>query len=103
MTIIEKIMVICMQLLREPWRNVLDVNPVLDRLETNPQFAQIISPNDMTALIALNMKIGDVDGMMTVCLPFPTMEDIIERLNTTYWYSNLQESRDENYEEHIGN
>ena len=103
MTIIEKIMVICMQLLREPWRNVLDVNPVLDRLETNPQFAQIISPNDMTALIALNMKIGDVDGMMTVCLPFPTMEDIIERLNTTDWYSNLQESRDENYEEHIGN
>jgi len=101
MTIIERILVICMQLLREPWRNVLDINPMLDRLETNPQFAQIISPNDMIAIVTLNLRIGDVDGMMTVCLPFFTLEDIMDRLNTKYWYA-MQEKQDENYEEHIG-
>lgn len=102
MTIIERILVICMQLLREPWKNVLDINPMLDRLETNPQFAQIISPNDMIAIVTLNLKIGDVEGMMTVCLPFFTLEDIMDRLNTKYWYANMQEKQDENYEEHIG-
>lgn len=42
--IIEKILIVCMQHMREPWKNVLDINPVLERLETNSQFAQIISP-----------------------------------------------------------
>lgn len=102
MTIIEKVMVVCMQLMREPWKNVLDISPVLDRVETNSQFAQIISPNDMIAIVTLNMKIGDVEGFMNVCLPYFTLEDIMDRLNTKYWYANMQEMHDENYEEHIG-
>ncbi len=102
LTIIEKMMIICMQLMREPWKNVLDINPVLDRLETNPQFAQIIAPNDMIAIVTLNMKIGDVEGIMTICLPYFTLEDIMDRLNTKYWYANMQEKQDEGYQEHIG-
>lgn len=102
LTIIEKMMIVCMQLMREPWKNVLDINPVLDRLETNPQFAQIIAPNDMIAIVTLNMKIGDVEGIMTICLPYFTLEDIMDRLNTKYWYANMQEKVDEGYQEHIG-
>lgn len=101
LTIIEKMLVICMQLLREPWKNVIDINPVLDRVETNSQFAQIMSPNDMIAIVTLNIKIGDVEGMMTICLPFFTMEDVMDRLNTKYWYANMQERHDERYEEQI--
>ena len=101
LTIIEKILVICMQLMREPWKNVLEINPVLERLETNPQFAQIIAPNDMVAIVTLNVKIGEVQGFMNMCLPFSTLEDIMDKLNTKYWYANMQEVRDEEYEEHI--
>ncbi len=101
LTIIEKILVICMQLMREPWKNVLEINPVLERLETNPQFAQIIAPNDMVAIVTLNVKIGEVQGFMNMCLPFSTLEDIMDKLNTKYWYANMQEIRDEDYEEHI--
>lgn len=64
MAILEKILVVCMQLLREPWKNVVEISPVLDRIETNPQFAQIIAPSDMIAIVTLNVKIGDVEGMM---------------------------------------
>lgn len=101
LSIIEKIMVVCIQLMREPWKNVLDISPVLDRLETNPQFAQIIAPNDMVAIVTLNVKIGEVQGFMNMCLPYFTLEDIMDKLNTRYWYANMQERRDENYEEHI--
>ena len=101
MTIIEKILVMFTQLLREPWKNVIDISPVLQRLETNPQFAQVISPNDMIAIITLNMKIGDVEGFMNVCLPFFTLEDIMDKLNTKYWFSTMQENHDENYEAYI--
>ena len=74
---------------------------MLERLETNPQFAQIIAPNDMVAIVTLNVKIGEVQGFMNMCLPFSTLEDIMDKLNTKYWYANMQETRDEEYEEHI--
>ncbi|MCM1540038.1 MAG: flagellar motor switch protein FliM [Blautia sp.] len=101
MTIIEKILVMFTQLLREPWKNVIDISPVLQRLETNPQFAQVIAPNDMIAIVTLNMKIGDVEGFMNVCLPFLTLEDVMDKLNTKYWFSTMQENHDENYEAYI--
>lgn len=101
LTIIQKILVMFTQLLREPWRNVIDINPLLQRLETNPQFAQVIAPNDMIAIVTLNMKIGEVEGFVNVCLPFFTLEDVMDKLNTKYWFSTMQENRDENYEDYI--
>jgi len=99
--IIEKVLVMFTQLLRDPWRNVIDISPVLSRLETNPQFAQVIAPNDMIAIVTLNMKIGDVEGFVNICLPFFTLEDVMDKLNTKYWFSTMQENHDENYEEYI--
>lgn len=101
MTIVEKIMVLCMQLMREPWKNVVEIAPVMDRIETNAQFAQIISPSDMVAIIMLNVKIGDVEGFMNVCLPYFTLENVMDRLNTKYWFSTMQANGEENYEEYI--
>lgn len=101
MSIIEKMLVICTQLMREPWKNVLDINPVLDRVESNPQFAQIISPSDMVAIVTLNVKIGEAEGFMNVCLPYFTLEDIMDRLNTKYWYANMQKTCGDDYQEHI--
>lgn len=99
--IIEKVLVMFTQLLREPWKNVIDISPVLSRLETNSQFAQIIAPGDMVAIVTLNIKIGDVEGFMNICLPFFTLEDVMDKLNTKYWYSTMQENHDENYEAYI--
>ena len=101
LSIIEKMLVVSLQLMRDPWKNVVDITPYLDRLETNPQFAQVIAPNDMVALVTLNLKIGDVEGLMNVCLPFFTLEDIMDRLNTKYWFSNMQNNDDEEYDEYI--
>ena len=101
MTILEKILVICMQLLREPWKNVIEISPILERIETNPQFAQIISPSDMIAIVTLNIKIGEVAGLMNICLPYFTLENIMDKLNTKYWFSTMQDNNDEDYQEHI--
>jgi len=99
--IIEKILVMFTQLMREPWKNVIDLSPVLIRLETNAQFAQMIAPGDMVAIVTLSLKIGDVEGFMNLCLPFFTLEDVMDKLNTKYWYSTMQEHHDENYEAYI--
>lgn len=101
MTIVQRILVLMVNLLHDPWKNVLEIFPVLQRVETNPQFAQIIAPNEMIAIVTLNMKIGDIEGFVNVCLPFITLESVMDKLNTKYWFSTMKENRDENYEEYI--
>lgn len=99
--IIERIMNVCINLLREPWENVTDIHPRLERIETNSQFAQIISPSEMIAIITINLKIGDVEGLMNICLPYMTLEDVMDKLNTKYWYSSMQERDEKEYTEAI--
>lgn len=99
--IIERIMNVCINLLREPWENVTDIHPRLERIETNSQFAQIISPSEMIAIITINLKMGDVEGLMNICLPYMTLEDIMDKLNTKYWYSSMQERDEKEYTEAI--
>lgn len=102
-SIIDKLMVVCVQLLREPWMNVVEISPILERIETNPQFAQIIAPSEMIAIVTLTIKIGDVEGLMNICLPYFTLESVMDRLNTKFWYASLKENSDESYNENIEN
>jgi flagellar motor switch protein FliM len=53
----------------------------------------------MVALVTMNVKIGEVEGLMNVCLPFFTLESVMDRLNTKFWYSSLQKVDDEDYEQ----
>ena len=101
MTIITKLMIICMQLMKEPWKNVLDISPIMERIETNAQFAQVIAPTDMIAIVTLNMRIGEVEGYMNICLPYFTLEEIMDKLNTKYWFSTMQKDDTSDYHEYI--
>lgn len=101
LSVLERIFTILVDLLREPWENVIEIHPRLERIETNSQFAQIISPSEMIAIVTINMTIGNVEGLMNICLPFMTLEDVMDKLNTKYWFSTMQ-SRDEiSYNEFI--
>ena len=99
--ILERIFVVCVNLLHEPWQNVVEIHPRLERIETNSQYAQIISPSEMIAIITINVRIGDVEGLMNICLPYITVEDVIDKLNTKYWYANMQQYDETDYADAI--
>lgn len=91
MAIIDRVFRAMVGLLKEPWRNVADIEPRLEKIETDSQFAQIIAPGEMIAIITMNLRIGDVEGLVNICLPFVSLEPIMDKLNTKYWYSTVQE------------
>ena len=97
LSILEKIFTILIDLLREPWTNVVEIHPYLERIETNPQFAQIISPTEMIAIVTVNINIGGVEGLMNICLPYMTLEDVMDKLNTKYWFSTMQDRDETSY------
>lgn len=73
-------------ILKEPWQQVCEIKPSLERIETNSQFAQIISPSEMCALITLNIRVGNIEGLMNFCIPYIVIEPIINSLNTKHWF-----------------
>jgi len=81
-------------LLQESWDNVVSISPKLERIETNAQFAQIIAPNETAALVTLLLKIGEVEGMINICIPHVTIEPIGEELTTKFWFSNERREKE---------
>ena len=103
MGILYKIITISSQLLKEPWKNVIEVDPVLERIETNTQFAQIIAPNEMIAIVTLNVRMGEIEGFMNVCIPYMTIESIIDNLNTKFWFTNMVADDAEDHRQDLEN
>jgi len=87
LAIVERIITQLLNLMREPWENVTQIKPRLEKIETNAQFAQVISPNEMTALVTLGVKICDSEGMINICIPYPVVESVIPKLSTKFWFS----------------
>lgn len=99
--ILERVLEVCTNLLVDPWESVVSIEPRLERIETNSQFAQFISPGEMTAIITMSVKIGSVEGLMNICIPYSRVEPVIDKLNTKYWYSSMKESDSGAYQEVI--
>jgi flagellar motor switch protein FliM len=69
---------------------VIDLRPRLGGIEVNPQFAGIVPPSEMVVLVTLETKVGEVEGMMNLCIPYLTIEPIISKLSGQYWYSSAR-------------
>ncbi len=91
-SVMESVIVRMLGNLRESWSTVIDLRPRLGNIETNPQFAQIVPPNDMVVLVSFESKISDSEGMMNFCIPYITIEPIVNKLSAQYWYSSIQKS-----------
>ncbi|MEK5360051.1 flagellar motor switch protein FliM [Peribacillus castrilensis] len=79
--------------LQEAWGTIVDIDPVMTEFEVNPQFLQLVSPNDTVVVISLNTQIGETSGMINVCIPHVVLEPIIPKLSAHYWMGNSQKEK----------
>ena len=49
----------------------------------------------MVVIITIQMKLGDVEGMMNICIPYLVLEPIMPKLTTTFWVASTV-SKDDN-------
>jgi len=93
LSIMENIIVRMLGNLREAWTEVLGLRPRLEQIDTNPQFVQIVPPYEMVVDVTLETMIGDVDGLINICIPYSTVEPIIEKLSNWFLYSKNQNNK----------
>ena len=76
--------------LKRAWANILPLEFEVERVESNPQLVQIVPPNEVVVLISFELTLGDVRGMMNLCIPFNAIERIGNKLTSNNWVSYAQ-------------
>ncbi len=79
--------------LSEAWSSIADIEPVLTEFEVNPQFLQLVSPNETVVVISLNVNIGGTNGMINICIPHVVLKPVIPKLSVHYWMQEEKETR----------
>jgi flagellar motor switch protein FliM len=79
---------------REAWDSVKEFEPVMDDLEINPQFLQLVSPNETVVVISFSTAIGEASGMINLCLPHVVIEEILPKLSAHLWMQQKKKERE---------
>ncbi|MBO8159358.1 flagellar motor switch protein FliM [Thermosyntropha sp.] len=96
-TVMERLVQKMLDYLREPWESIIELEPSLDRVETNPQFTQIVSPSEIMIIISLETQMADILGMINIGIPFLVLEPVIDKLSVHYYYASFgQKTSSEN-------
>ncbi len=76
--------------LPEGWQALIPATDEVElvALENSPQSAQVASFSDIVALITINIEIGADLGLMSICIPYAALEDIIMTLTRQSSYRN---------------
>jgi flagellar motor switch protein FliM len=85
--LVSKITSLFLEEMHRAWENVLVLDLEVVRVESNPQLVQIVPPNEVVVLISFELTVGDVRGMMNLCIPYNSIERISGKLSTNNWVS----------------
>ncbi|UCZ51717.1 flagellar motor switch protein FliM [Bacillus shivajii] len=80
--------------LQEAWESIEEIDPSMDDLEVNPQFLQLVSPNETVVVISLSTTIGETSGMINLCIPHVVIEPILPKLSVHLWMQTKKKERE---------
>jgi flagellar motor switch protein FliM len=87
---IRKVVHMVLEDMESAWKPVHQVKMSFVRSEVNPQFAAIVPPTDVVVAIMFEVELDQVNGTMTVCLPYSTIEPIIAKLRAGFQSDQLE-------------
>jgi flagellar motor switch protein FliM len=74
--IMESIFAQLLENLREAWTGVIDLQPRLDKIESDPRLIQLYPATEAVVLAISEAKIEDAEGLINFCIPYPVVEQI---------------------------
>ncbi|GHC89581.1 flagellar motor switch protein FliM [Pseudorhodoferax aquiterrae] len=61
---------------KKAWHGIYPLELEYQRSEMQPQFANIATPSEIVVSTAFQLEIGDIAGVIHVCIPYSTLEPI---------------------------
>lgn len=87
--------------MKNAWEDILHVEPEVEGLETNPIINQSLAPNEPVALITFSAEIGATMSFVNLCIPYLSVEKLLDKLVVQYWFKNELEEIQESSKEKI--
>jgi len=97
--LIHKMVAIIFNDLEKAWSNIYPIKTKYLRGEINPQYAQILSSNDLVINCPLLLEVEQFSGTINVCLPYSSLDPIKEKFYSAY--QSEQGKLDENWRQRI--
>jgi flagellar motor switch protein FliM len=72
------------------WSELVGVDFRLRHTEMNPQFAQIAPPTELSVLLSFQLRVADSTGVMTLCLPWRSIETVAPSLTANSYFSGVR-------------
>lgn len=69
--------------IRYAFEPVVLIEPAIVGQESNPQFAQLAAPTDMVIVVAFDVRIESESEVMTLCIPFSSLQARLEALSAS--------------------
>ncbi|WP_172371476.1 flagellar motor switch protein FliM [Sporosarcina jiandibaonis] len=91
-SVIRRVIIKALESFQEAWSSVVKLTPELQEIEVNPQFLTMSPPNETVVLVSLQVKIGDVDGTIIICLPYVGLEQVLPKLSARHWLANQKKT-----------
>ncbi len=83
--LVSRITNLAIQGLEKSWANICSLGLRVQQVESNPQLVQIVPPNEVIVLISFEVTMGEVRGIMNLCIPFNTIEPLAGKLSSDSW------------------
>jgi flagellar motor switch protein FliM len=68
-SIMQTLLRVVLQDLREAWKSVTDIGFAVQSLASEPQLTHVLAPADAVIVIAVDVNIGGVSGLMNLAIP----------------------------------
>lgn len=91
-SVIRRVYIRTLESFQEAWSSVVKISPQLQEIEVNPLFLTMSPPNETVVLVSLQVKIGDVDGTIIICLPYVGLENVLPKLSARHWLANQKKT-----------
>lgn len=85
LTLVSRITKLAITALESSWRNISELDLHVAQIESNPQLVQIVPPNEVIVLISFEITMGEMRGIMNLCIPFNTIEPLASKLSSDTW------------------
>ena len=72
--------------LKLAWQDILEVNPEIEGIETNPSLNQTLAPNEPVALITFSVEVEKSSTFINICIPYLSIEKVLDKLVVQYWF-----------------
>lgn len=99
LAILESVVQSLTEVYQHVWQDIVELDTVVDGLDTNPQLMQNMSPNEPVVLATFTVDVLTVKTFINLCIPYVFFEGIIDKLSFRNWFDTNKSDNSEDTEE----